>query len=550
MTRSRRGPSTPLVRLAVLLACLVAASWLVALQASAQSWAGQGRMSGQVLDEHEQPLAGAQVEVRLGDHGGPEAVVTDERGRWSILGLAPGRWRIVIRADGYLQSEGQIDVGAGPGAPSRIVLRPLSENVGLFAETPGGVLEFVSKGNSLLDQGQATEAREEYRKALPYLPEDERVEVLHAVARTYMQDRDLDGADRALREALVYRPGDETSRSLFTRLLSAFGRGEEAESWLARLDAEGADALRGELELVSPSSAAAPAAGPAELPVELPVVDEERHRVGSYRLRLAEGSPLSSLDVFVERTGAARSDILELDPRAGRYDLAQETFEVVVPGSYRSVADGGEPWGLFVWVSPVAYGGVRRPDNLDVLAAKRMLWIGANHSGNQRKIWDRVGLALDAAAAMQRLYDVDPKRIYAAGYSGGGRMATRLGVLYPEVFHGGFMVKGVDFYRPVAMPDKPGAHWPAAFAEPPRATWPQVKERNRYVLLTGENDFNRLQTRTYHRLYRDDGFEYVFYLEQPGADHYSAFGGEVLGRAIDLLDGLTTDTSIPEPQTP
>ncbi len=99
-----------------------------------------------------------------------------------------------------------------------------------------------------------------------------------------------------------------------------------------------------------------------------------------------------------------------------------------------------------VWVSPGPYGATRRTDVSDVLRKHHMLWVGANNSGNDRFTWDRVVLALDAAYNMNALYSIDPNRIYVAGYSGGGRMASALSILFPEVFRGSLMAVGCDSY--------------------------------------------------------------------------------------------------------
>lgn len=527
-------PSSPrcVVRIVVVWIVSLVSLLVFSSQLRAQSWAGQGRLSGVVLDQDEQPIEGAEVRLVLGDQGGPATIRTDRKGHWSRLGLAQGSWDLEISADGFVQTDGFVTVGPGPSEPQRVVMRPLSQTTGRFAEQASSVLDWITKGNSLLEQGQAAEARAEYEKALPYLVEEKRPDLLRAVARTYAAERNLDGAVTALRQALIYSPEDTETRQLFTSLLTAFDRGDEADAWLARLDTEGADTLREELGIQQETRILAPTHQP--LPVDRPVVGPEPHRIGFYRLRSTDASPLATLDTFLKRTGADREQIEAIDAKAGALDLAHETFEVFVPETYEP---GQKGWGLFVWVSPTNFGGLQRLDNLATLAEKKLIWIGANHSGNYRKVWDRALLALDAAYALMPLYDLESGRVYVGGYSGGGRMATWLSMLYPEVFQGGYFVKGVDFYKDVAMPDRPGAHWPAAFDEPPRSTWPQIKERNRYVFFTGENDFNRLQTKTFHRLYQEDGFKNVFYIEEPGADHYSAFDGEYLGRAIDLLDG-------------
>ena len=117
-------------------------------------------------------------------------------------------------------------------------------------------------------------------------------------------------------------------------------------------------------------------------------------------------------------------------------------------------------------------------------------------SGNTRLPWNRVGLALDAAYNAARYYEIDPERVYVGGYSGGGRIATALTLFYPEVFRGGLFVYGVDFYRRISVPDRPGSDWLPWFPVPPKATLSQLRDDSRLVLLTGDRDFNRLQTET------------------------------------------------------
>lgn len=86
------------------------------------------------------------------------------------------------------------------------------------------------------------------------------------------------------------------------------------------------------------------------------------------------------------------------------------------------------------------------------------------------------------------------------------------------------------------MPDKPGAHWPARYPTPPRDRLRQLKRDSRFVLLTGEWDFNRPQTQKIYDLMVADGFDRVTYLLIPGASHYDPPGGEWWEKAIAALD--------------
>ena len=404
---ARRAPS-------VLAAALALALGFGAGGPARADWHGRGRASGEVASLDGRALAGATVTLRLAEEdGGPPAATTDQRGRWSLLGLAAGSWRIAVSAPGHEPAEGTLVVTEErPTARLRTVLRPVGE-------------------------------------APPV-------------------------------------PGIENAPP--------------------------------------PAEVAAALAAPADAP--------RPGRSGAYKVAFAERAPWSALGEVLRRAGLARETVLAVDSRALAYDLAGESFEVRVPE--------GEPpergWGVLVWVSPTAFGGARRPDLQALLDRHRLVWAGADGAGNERPRWDRWGLALDAVWNLQRLYPVDPDRVFVAGYSGGGRVASALTMLYPDVFRGGLMVMGTDWYRDLSVPDRPGTHWPAPFARPPRDLLRLARERTRWVLLTGERDFNRLQTRAVDAELRQDGFRSVTFLEVPGMSHLDPIPLDWLRRALAALD--------------
>jgi hypothetical protein len=262
-----------------------------------------------------------------------------------------------------------------------------------------------------------------------------------------------------------------------------------------------------------------------------PVGAHEPTRVAAHAVVFSERSPLSAPRVIAERGG--------LDPvQAGRlrvaaYDLEAERFQLLVPPEYAP----GAGFGLLVWVSPSADGGVGRPEIQELLRRHRLLWVGADGAGNQRPRWDRWGLALDAAHNVQRQYQLDRERIYVAGYSGGGRVASALALLFPEAFRGGLFLLGCDFHRRLPNPEQPGSHWPAAFPPPRRHILATAREQSRYVLLTGEDDFNRIQTRAVAEAMQAEGFRQVTYLEVPGLAHQGPLPIGWLDRALRALDG-------------
>ena len=55
------------------------------------------------------------------------------------------------------------------------------------------------------------------------------------------------------------------------------------------------------------------------------------------------------------------------------------------------------------------------------------------------------------------------------------------------------------------------------------------------MLLTGQLDFNRAQTRKTYLKMLDDGFEHVLYLQVPGASHYDHPDGASLTEGFRFL---------------
>ena len=496
---------------------------LVASSAFAQDGASIGRLVGSVEDSGGHRINGAEVVLESVNEGGRRTALSDGEGDWSVSGLPVGAWRIAIRAEGFKVAEGQIRV-SGRVEPLRVALRSFAEiSPGGWEGNPQTVKNWLETGNSLLEQGHSKLAREELEKALQILPEESRPEVLRVIARTHFVEKNEDGAILALQLAMAYGPRDDETRRLLEAVGESLGRQAEVQAFLVRVEDGGAAEL---LEELRPAAQLPRSFSPTESEMRNP----EKHQVGRFQTRFEARSPLG-----LRREILLRHEIDEkvLGPTGVAYDLSDETFEIYVPASYSP--EGGA--GLFVWVSPLDWGGFTREAIREALDREGMIWIGANRSGNRRLRWDRISLALDAVHNMSELYSLDEDRIYVGGYSGGGRTASALTVLYPEVFRGGFFFMGVDFYRDVPALDRPGAHWPAAFPRPPKERFELARDRSRYVLLTGELDFNRIQTRELYERYRADGFRHVTLLDVPGLSHYSGFDGVLLDQGFEALKG-------------
>jgi tetratricopeptide (TPR) repeat protein len=502
--------------------------------AQGQEWRGNGRVSGTVKGEKGQPIEGARVTLRLGEGApvGPPTATTDRRGRWALLGLAGGRWSLTVEAEGYTTAHGWATVTeAAPSPLVPVELRPLSEVSPLGIESAGQtrttVIAWLEKADALLAQGRYTAAREEYGRALTAVGEEARPAILRSIARTHFLEGDKETSLLVLQRAQLAAPEDASTRQVLLSVGESLGRSAEVEAWLARLARGEREALAAELP---PEEGGDEANDLPELPTPEPA---QAQRTGALQVRFAERAPEGDIAEVAKRWGLEVAQVQQVDPAGGRYDLATESFSVFVPESYRP----GEGWGLFVWISPGPIGGVRRAELLAVMAEQKLIWVGANNAGNDRPKWTRVGLALDALHNMQRLYTLDERRRFVGGYSGGGRTASALAYLFPDRVTGVFNYMGVDWFRKLPIPDRPGTHWPAAFPEPARADLRRLKDGHRFALVTGELDFNRVQTKATQRAMEEAGFHHVRYLEIPQASHYTPMSAEGLAQGLAFLGG-------------
>jgi predicted esterase len=284
----------------------------------------------------------------------------------------------------------------------------------------------------------------------------------------------------------------------------------------------------------------APAAAAATRPAQPPKTGY------SSNVKFTDRSPLSAAKETSARMGWAGKTIKGVDLSAD-YKLEEESFEVYVPASYT----GERAFGLVVFASPSPSGGL---DPLDrnfgwqaALDKHELIWVGANNAGNDRSVFPRLGLPIDAAANVQARYRIDPQRVYIAGISGGGRIASMLAVACPDVFRGGgFYMIGCNFYRVEKSKEKEGVYQ-ASFYPPPPKVLAEAK-RSKHVFLTGDTDPNRDQTQVYYEAFQHDGFAHCTYLQVPHVGHQPP-PREWFEKGIEALDAPADATAAAAPQT-
>jgi predicted esterase len=123
------------------------------------------------------------------------------------------------------------------------------------------------------------------------------------------------------------------------------------------------------------------------------------------------------------------------------FDIKQEKFSVWVPANYSDT----EAFGLYVWMTPGEGAPSFPPEWQAVFEEKRLIWIGAHETGNKEDAFRRNRLAQEARLAGLRNFNIDPKRIYGSGFSGGSRMISwMLAKAPPQDWTGTVHFAGID----------------------------------------------------------------------------------------------------------
>lgn len=251
---------------AALLSVLLSA-FAAALQA--QAWSGRARLQGQINDQAGKPIEGAKITLRLND-AGPAPLTTDRKGKWSILGLGDGNWKVTIEKDGYVTSEGQVHVSEFQQVPPIVTsLReapkqePKPEQKG---PTKGEIVNgFIDQGNTLMTEAANTydncvahppagvaaksvkatceklaapkydQARGLYQQAYDQADPKNKPTILGGIARVYAAEGNNAEAINTLKTVVAANPEDQASTKLLVDLLVAAGREDEAKPYMAKL---------------------------------------------------------------------------------------------------------------------------------------------------------------------------------------------------------------------------------------------------------------------------------------------------------------------------
>lgn len=195
---------------------LIAAFAVTMLAASAL--AQTGRVGGQVKDEAGQPIKGATVTAE-NPSASPSSftATTDDKGRFSIIGLRTGQWTFTAQAPGFAPEQGKLGVQTigAPNPPLSFTLKKGSGGLGAGAGALGGMAAKdlqaeLANADALFNAQKWDEAVAAYRAIITKAPS---LSVINLqVAAAYRNKKDYDAALAAYNELLKADPNNDKAK--------------------------------------------------------------------------------------------------------------------------------------------------------------------------------------------------------------------------------------------------------------------------------------------------------------------------------------------------
>lgn len=194
-------------------AALVSALFLLAAP-PADAQVQVGRVGGIVRSESGEAIKGATVTAQNPDSGVSITATTDDRGRFSIIGLRTGQWQFTAEAPGYARESGEMPVRTA-GAPNPPITFALQRSGPGASAALGNVAtetlqEQLSEADALFDQGQWDAAIDAYQDILSRTPALNAINL--QIASAHRRRGNHDAALAAYQALLRAHPGDEKAR--------------------------------------------------------------------------------------------------------------------------------------------------------------------------------------------------------------------------------------------------------------------------------------------------------------------------------------------------
>jgi tetratricopeptide (TPR) repeat protein len=172
----------------------------VTLAVAASAAAQTGRVTGTVKDADGKAIKGATVRASSEIAAARITSTTDDKGRFAMIGLRSGPWKIVIDAPNFLPLDGQAMVSAGVSPVLALVLqRDPGPMPGALAKSIG---DDVNAAEALRKAGRYDDAMAAYQAIQS---KNARLTSVNLMLATLYREKALHEKDSAARQALLGR---------------------------------------------------------------------------------------------------------------------------------------------------------------------------------------------------------------------------------------------------------------------------------------------------------------------------------------------------------
>jgi TolA-binding protein len=198
----------------------------------AQSWKGQGRLKGVVVDQDGKPLEGVKVKLFSARGQSGLEVTTDAKGEWFANYIRGGGWNIDFEKAGYLPKKLSTNIPeTTKNPPIQIQLQKVEGPV-LSDEVKAELTE----GNRLFEEKQYEAAMAAYQGILAKNPDLALINL--NIGNSYFELQKYDLAEEAYKKVLEQDPKNAEALLLIGNCYSNRGDNDKAMEWYGQIEFE------------------------------------------------------------------------------------------------------------------------------------------------------------------------------------------------------------------------------------------------------------------------------------------------------------------------